>query len=223
MPERRERDYLKRLASGAAAAETIREVLGDAGARRFHAVRRCLAAHPATPRTEALALIPTLFWRDLAWISTEARAHPAIRRAADREILKRLPGLAISERQELAGCAGRGVIAALRQDAEPRLARALMRNRMATEADVVAIAIRTRSPELLEEIARDFAWGRRWAVRAAIALNRSAPAELVGELIAAIPIDDVRELARDAARPDALRRRARAELRFRVERAPRVD
>jgi hypothetical protein len=223
MPERRERDYLRRLAGGAAAADTVREVLGDASARRYHAVRRMLAAHPATPRSEALALIPTLFWRDLAWISTEVRAHPAIRRAADREILKRLPGLALSEKRELAGCAGRGVIAALRQESEPRLAQALLRNRMTTEPDVVSIAIGSRSPELLAIIAGDLVWGKRSPVLAAVALNRRAPEDLVEALISRIPIDDVRELASDAARPFSLRRRARAELRFRVERAPRVD
>src|SRR5258708_8384571 len=93
MPDASERELLRALAGMEVSPERIRQLLGDRDARRRHVARRVLAAHPKTPRAHALALVPTLYWRDLAWISSEARAHPAIRRAADLEILRRFPGL----------------------------------------------------------------------------------------------------------------------------------
>ena len=108
MPENHERDHLRRLGSADLSPGEIRRFLADREARSLHAVRRALAAHPRTPRTEALSLIPTLYWRDLAAVSADARAHPAVRRSADQELLRRLPGLAIAEKVEVARIGGRG-------------------------------------------------------------------------------------------------------------------
>src|SRR5579864_5129342 len=62
MAERFERDFLKRLEGSRVGEEEIRRLLSNREARKFHAVRRALAAHPRSPRAEALSLIPTLFW-----------------------------------------------------------------------------------------------------------------------------------------------------------------
>src|SRR5262249_25154372 len=162
--------------------------LADRDARRLHVVRRALAAHPRTPRTEALALLATLYWRDLAWISADARAHPEIRRAADQELLRRLPGLAVSERLEIARSAGRGVTAALRRTADGAHAGALLRNRLTVEADVIAIASSVRNPDTLDAIARDAVWGPRSSVRTAVARNPRTAAALATGLLSAIPL-----------------------------------
>jgi hypothetical protein len=223
MPDLSERDYLKRLSGGAVSAGAIAEHLRDPRARKYHAVRRALAAHARTPRAEALALIPTLFWRDLAWISSEARVPPQVRRAADREILRRLPGLALSEKTEIASLAGRGVVAALRTETEPALLHAILRNRFTTEADVVSIAVRSRDGALLEEIGADAAWGRRIGVRAALALNPATPLSQLRLLLPEIPLEDLRTLCSDRTRAAKVRDAARREYRFRVEEAPRVD
>jgi hypothetical protein len=46
-----------------------------------------LAAHRNTRRAEAISLVETLFWRVLAYLSTNALVHPEVRRAADRQLL----------------------------------------------------------------------------------------------------------------------------------------
>jgi hypothetical protein len=212
---RRERDYLGRNA-GELSAEDVRALLSDRDARKFHVVRRALAAHPRTPRGEAMALVPTLFWRDLAWISADARAHPEVRRAADQEILRRLPGLAVSERVELARVSGPGTVAAMRRSGEPPIVRAILRNRYAVESDVVYMAISGRDPESLAAIARDAVWGARMAVRAAVARNRFTPTALAGELLATIPIADLREICTERWREPGFLEIARAMLAFRA-------
>lgn len=214
---KRERDYLGRGEGRDLSAEDVRALLSDRAARKFHVVRRALAAHPRTPRAEAMGLVPTLFWRDLAWISADARAHPQVRRAADQEILRRLPGLAISERVELARISGPGTVAALRKSGEPAIVRAILRNRFAVEADVVYMGIAGRVPESLEAIALDAVWGRRIAVRAAVARNRFAPPALASGLLAAIPLSDLREICAERWRKPEFLEIARATLAFRSE------
>ena len=217
MPESRERDHLRRLGSADLSPDEIRRFLGDREARRLHAVRRALAAHPRTPRPEALSLIPTLYWRDLAGISADARAHPEVRRSADQELLRRLPGLATAEKVEVARLGGRGMIAALRRSGDPPLVRALLRNRFTVEGDVVFMAIAGREPESLEAIAGDPLWGLRACVRAAVARNRSTPAPLAIRLLAEIPLADLREICGERWRPAPFREAAVATLAYRVE------
>ncbi len=118
---RTEGDCLKLLRRANLPLETLQEILSDRAARKFHAVRRALAAHPRTPRTDALALVATLFWRDLAFLSGDARVHPAIRRAADLDLLRRLPDMAVAEKVDLARIVGRGTLQVLRLDLDPRV------------------------------------------------------------------------------------------------------
>ena len=67
------------------------------GARAsYHAVRRGPGRSPPHAPPDALALVSTLFWRDLAQLSADARVHPEVRRAADRDLLRRLPEMALA-------------------------------------------------------------------------------------------------------------------------------
>ena len=222
MPDQTERELLRLLAGMDVPAERIRELLGDRDARRLHVVRRVLAAHPKTPRADALALVPTLYWRDLAWISAEARAHPAIRRAADQEILRRLPGLALAERCAVAEIAGRGVIAVLRRDADAAVLRALLRNRLTVESDAVFVASMSRDPALLVSLIAAPVWGVRVAVRAAVARNPFTPEDEAVGLFPGIPLADLREICVEPGRPPSLRVRARIALSERVEAGARL-
>ncbi len=217
MPEANERELVRLLAGMEVSPARIRELLGDRDARRLHVVRRVLAAHPKTPRADALALVPTLYWRDLAWISSEARAHPTIRRAADQEILRRLPGLALSERRMIAGMAGRGVIATMRRDVDASVLRALLGNRLTVEGDAVYIAVMSRDAALLVALLTTPVWGVRVAVRAAVARNRFTPEEEAAALFATIPLADLRELCGEPHRPASFTARARQAFSERVE------
>jgi hypothetical protein len=215
--EPRERDYLRRLESSALSAAELRRILEDPRARRLHTIRRAIAGHRATPRGEALAMIPTLFWRDLAWLSTESRVHPEVRRAADREILRRLPGLALAERIELAAISGRGVLTALRRETDPGLLRALLKNRFAIESDAVYVAVHSRSPEVLSKILECESWGRSRAVRSAVALNPATAPEETLEILPTLLLGDLRDLAASPRVAPAVRDAARQALRRRVE------
>jgi len=175
-------------------AETVQEILGDRAARKFHAVRRALAGHPRTPRGDALALVGTLYWRDLAWLSADVQVHPAIRRAADLDLLRRLPDMAVAERVDLARNVGRGALLTLRLDPDVRVLAAVLENRFVIEADVIQAAANALGSRAgcLVLIADHPRWGRRPAVRSAILRNPVLPVPLTLSLLTGASLDDLR-------------------------------
>jgi hypothetical protein len=194
---RNEGDCLRLLRRANLSEDTLQEILSDRGARKFHAVRMALAAHPRTPRTDALALVATLFWRDLAHLSANSRVHPSIRRAADQDLLRRLPEMAVSERIDLARNVGRGTLLQLRLDSDPRVIASVLENRFTTEPDVVQAAARTREPAILELIAAHPRWIVRSAVRSAVLRNTSLPRAVALGLLSRASLEDLRGI-RDA-------------------------
>jgi hypothetical protein len=189
-----EAGFLKLLGRANLSRETLDEILSDRGARRYHAVRRALAAHPRTPRSAALSLVGTLFWRDLAHLSADTRVHPEVRRAADRDLLRRLPEMALAERVDLARTVGRGTLVALRTDPEPRVVEALLDNRFATEPDVVQAAARSEGAPVLAVIAAHPRWSLRQAVRSALLRNPALPLSLALALLTAATTEDLEGL-----------------------------
>ncbi len=201
---RTEAECLKLLRRANLSAETLEEILGDRAARKYHAVRRALAAHPKTPRTDALALVATLFWRDLAHLSADARVHPAIRRAADQDLLRRLSEMAISEKVDLARTVGRGTLLVLRLDPDPRVLASVLENRFTIEADVIqAASSRSAPPESLALLADHPRWGARSGVRSAILRNPNLPVSLGLALLTRASLEDLRGV-RESPRSPAL-------------------
>ncbi|MGH9368627.1 MAG: hypothetical protein ACRD3M_13240 [Thermoanaerobaculia bacterium] len=202
---RPEGHFLRLLRQAGLPQADLEEILRDRGARRFHAVRLALAGHPRTPRTDALALVATLFWRDLAHLSADTRVHREVRRAADRDLLRRLPEMALSERVDLARTAGRGTLVALRFDSDPRVIEALLDNRLATEPDVVQAAARAASEGVLETIAVHPRWSLRPAVRSALLRNPALPLSLALAFLTRATTEDLKGLRGSPGVPPILK------------------
>ncbi len=197
---RTEGALLKLLRQSDLSRERFEEILQNKSARRSHVVRRLLAGHPRTPRREALSLVSTLFWRDLAYITSDVRIHPEIRRAAERDLLRRLPEMALAERIDLARSAGRGVLAALRADLNPKVVAAVLDNRFTTEPDVVQAAARPQAnPSALEAIAAHPRWTLRPGIRSALLRNPSLPTASGLALLTSTSSRDLKELLQNPA------------------------
>jgi len=203
---RPEGHFLKLLRRSDLPREEFEAILNDRAARRYHAVRLALAGHPRTPRSAALALVSTLFWRDLAHLSADSSVHPEVRRAADRDLLRRLPEMALAERIDLARTVGRGALPALRLDPDPRVIGALLDNRFATEPDIVQAAARAGAPpEVLEVIAGHPRWSLRGAVRSALLRNPALPLSVALALLTRANREDLEGLRRAPGIPAILR------------------
>ena len=203
---RSEGECLKLLRRTDLPEETLLEILSDREARKFHAVRRALAAHPRTPRSDGLSLVATLYWRDLAHLSADARIHPAIRRAADQDLLRRLPDMAVAEKVDLARTVGRGTLLSLRLDPDPRVLASVLENRFTIEADVLQAASRTAATEAsLTLIAAHPRWGVRPAVRGALLRHPHSPLGLALSLLSRASLEDLKGV-RDSPRSSTLLR-----------------
>jgi len=176
--------YLKILNRPDVGPDVMKALLADPGVRKYHTVRRALAAHPRTPRREALSIVGTLYWKDLARLSADSRVHPEVRRAADRDLGRRLSEMSLAERVDLARTAGRGTLLTLRFDPETRVVEALLDNRLTTEPDLVPVAARPESPgAILEAIAGHPRWGFRPAIRTALLHNPKLPTAVALSLL----------------------------------------
>jgi hypothetical protein len=201
-----EGEYLRELRRPGLPAAEVERILRSAEARRFHAIRLALARHRNTPRMEALSLVETLFWRDLVHLSADSRVHPEVRRAADRQLLRRLPEMALAERVDLARTAGRGLLVVLRQDLDVRVVAAFLDNRFAIEGDVVLAASQSRArPESLEVIASHPRWSLRRDVREALLHNPTLPDSVAEALLDRLADGELEVLRRDASGPGRIR------------------
>lgn len=175
----------------------------------FQEVRRELVRHPQTPEVRALHFVVGLFWRDLLEITCEARVRARVRRAAERQLLARLPGLGAGERMAIARRAGPLLVAQLRNDSEPRVVAALLENPRLTEGALMPLASsETAKPEVLMLLARHKKWGSRYALRLAICRNRRTPAQTAIGILPHLKKQDLMGIERDRRLHVAVRRRA---------------
>lgn len=172
-------------------------------------VKRAVAAHPATPEILALRFVPTLFWRDLVEVGLDTRVRPTVRRAADRQLVARLQGLAVGEKSAIARRASARVLERLRHDPSARVMRSVLENPRATEGLLLPLVSQDDArPEVLEEVARSRRWGARYEVRRALCSNPRTPAATALRILPHLRKADLRKLTREVRVPAVVRRRA---------------
>ncbi len=190
-------------------AETIQVLLDERSVVGSYEVRRELAAHPKTPEVRAIQLVATLYWRDLARMSSESRIRPVVRRAAERRLAERLPGLAVGEKVAIARRCGGGLMAQLGRDPNPRVIAALLENPRLTEGLLLRLVSREDArPEILALIARDRRWGVRYRIRVPICRHPKTPVATAISLLPALRKPDLKAVADDHRLAPAVRKRA---------------
>lgn len=192
-----------------AGEEVVRLVAEQRRLLASYDLRRDLAAHPATPQAVALALLSTLYWRDLVSLGLDVRLRPVVRRAADGRLAERLPSLAVGEKVGIARRGSTRLIHALRGDPTPRVIAALLENPRLVEADLLPVVAGEGSrPQVIETILAHRKWGSRYPIRAAAARNPRTPLALALHLLPMLKKPDLRAVAADATVLLPLRRRA---------------
>ncbi len=176
---------LQALANPFIDQEEIARLLNESRLLTDAALREALVRHPRTPRTAALGMIHSLYWRQLVSIGRDTRVHPAVRRAADNAVRSRLPGLASGERVAIARYAGGGLLRIIAADPDPRVIGALLDNPRLSERDLTPVLTEGRGQaEALQRIASHQRWVTRPSVRRALCLNSRTP---VGTVLALLP------------------------------------
>lgn len=173
------------------------------------AIRRAIARHPRTAATTALRFVADLLWRDLVEIGVDVRLPAAVRRAADKYLIQRLPRLATGERLAVARRAGAPILAHLRRDPQPPVIAALLENPRLTVATLLPLAADPRCrPQVIDTVARCARWARRYEIRLALCLNPQTLFRAAFELLPGLRRDDLARVAETAALSSVVRRRA---------------
>lgn len=189
--------------------EGVELIAGQPRLLTAYEVKRSIAVHPKTPEVLAMRFVPGLFWRDLVELGAETRVRPTVRRAADRTLASRLPGLAAGEKQAIARRASPRVLERLRHDPSPRVVRALLENPRATEAIILPLLAHDDTrPDALQAVARSRRWGARYEVRLALARHPRTPLAAALAQLPYLRKGDLRKIAAESRVPAAVRRRA---------------
>jgi hypothetical protein len=202
-------DALQALRNPFVTRETVALLLAEKRLLSAYALRRALAAHRLTPETAAVTLLAGLYWRDLAEIQREVRVPARVRRAAENQLVTRLPGLALGEKIALARRATGALVDALGAERSARVVAAVLDNPRCTEGVVVRLVRAAgATPEVLETVARDRRWSRRSEVRRGLCLNPRSPVTVVLGLLPTLRKIDLQAIARDVSLAAPVRRRA---------------
>lgn len=193
-----------------AGAEVIAALAAERRLARSYAFRRAVVCHPRSSQVVAMRWVGGLYWRDLVALGLDTRVRPAVRRAADRHLVARLPGFALGEKIAIARRAGAGVIAHLRHDPSPRVIVALLENPRLTEGLLAPLVHREDArPEVLRAIADSPRWGLRYPLRSALARNPRTPVTTALKLLPFLKKVDLRAVEASPRVSAAVRRRAR--------------
>lgn len=189
--------------------ELVDDVAIDRRLTAALAVRRAVARHPRAAPTTAMRFVPGLFWRDLVEITLDVRLSPAVRRAAERYLLMRLPTMAIGERIAAARrCTGLA-LAHLQDDPEPRVLAAALDNPRLSEGMLLRRISDPRvHPRLLDVVARNDRWSTRYAIRLALGRNPQTPFQVQWRILPGLRRADLAAIADDPRHSSVVRRRA---------------
>lgn len=190
-------------------AEVIEEILVARHLLSNPEVRRAIARHRRTPEPAAMRFIPDLFWHDLSEMALDVRLRPAVRRVAEQYLIQRLPRLTVGEKVALARRAAGELIARLRDDPSPRVIQALLENPRLTVQLISPLAAKSRSPRILDVVARNTSWGRRYEVRSALAGNYSTPFRAALAILPTLRRPDLLRIASDEEHSSVITNRAR--------------
>jgi len=193
--------------------EVLRAVLSHPPHLVSYAVKKALVFLRLTPQINAVHLVPHLYWMDLLEATSRMTLHPLVRHAAEKRLLERLPEMGVGEKVSLARRGSRGVLMALRADADSRVIQAFLQNRFLTEEIVLSMAGNSRtSPEILGLLAYSPKWGVRYEVRKTLVLNPSTPAYVAQFLIRKLRATDIADLAGSKTISPAIRLACQAML-----------
>jgi hypothetical protein len=156
-----------------------------------------IVLNPRAPRGLSLRLVSTLYWRDLAEISTSPTVPGAVRVRAEASLRDLLPDLRLGERITLGKIASSMVLTALLADPDPRVLEAALQNPRLREEDLVTALRRDSAARALAEVAAASPrWKERYAVRLALVLQPRTPLPLALLQISSLLKGDLIRVAR---------------------------
>jgi hypothetical protein len=185
-----------------------------------YVVKKLLAFHPHTPRTEGQRLLRDLYLMDLVTFSISPGVSPDLKRKAEDQVIAKLPQLPLGQKITLARRAPARIAGALLADGQPNVVKAALLNPNLTEAQVLRVLAREKLPPVVtQSIAKDIKWSHVYNVRIALLRQSSTTLTTILAFLPELTISDLRELVAPGILPENLRHYLQAEINHRLQKS----
>jgi hypothetical protein len=187
-------------------------------------VKKALAFHPHTPRTEAIRLLRDLYLMDLVQFAISPGVPPDLKIKAEEQVVARLPQIPLGQKITLARKAPARITGALLADGQPPVVKAALVNPNLTEAQVLRVLSRDKLPPLVvQSIAQDAKWSHVYNVRIALIRQPSTTLTTILAFLPELTVTDLKELVAPGILPENLRHYLQAEIHRRLSRNEKED
>jgi hypothetical protein len=200
-------------------SEFLQEVVVRRHFLKSYRVKKALAFHPHTPRTEGFRLLRELYLMDLVRFAVSPGVLPDMKIKAEEQVIAKLPQLPLGQKITLARKAPARITGALLAEGNPPVVKAALANPNLTEAQVLRVLSRDKLPAVVvKSIAQDAKWGHVYNVRIALVRQPAMTLAAVLRFLPELTISDLRELVAPGILPENLRHYLEAEIGRRLER-----
>jgi hypothetical protein len=201
-------------------AEFLQEVLLRRHFLKNYRVKKALAFHPHTPRTEGFRLLRELYLMDLVQFATSPGVQADMKIKAEEQVISKLPQLPLGQKITLARRAPGRIAGALLAEGHPPVVKAALGNPNLTEAQVLRVLSRDRLPAIVvQSLSQDEKWSHVYNVRIALIRQSSTTLTTILTFLPELTISDLRELVAPGILPENLRHYLQAEIQRRFQKS----
>ena len=198
--------------------EFLAEVLKRRHFLKNYSVKKVLAFHPHTPRTDAQRLLRELYLMDLVQFSISPGTSPDLKRKAEEQVIARMPQLPLGQKITLARRSPARIAGALLADGQPAVVKAALANPNLTESQILRVLAREKlPPNVAQSISQDPKWSHVYNVRIALLRQASTTLATILAFLPELTVSDLRELAAPGILPENLRHYLQAEIQRRLQ------
>jgi len=201
-------------------AEFLQEVLLRRHFLKNYRVKKALAFHPHTPRTEGFRLLRGLYLMDLVQFAISPGVQADMKIKAEEQVITKLPQLPLGQKITLARRAPGRIAGALLAEGHPPVVKAALGNPNLTEAQVLRVLSRDRLPAMVvQSLSQDEKWSHVYNVRIALIRQSATTLTTILSFLPELTISDLRELVAPGILPENLRHYLQAEIQRRFQKS----
>ena len=196
----------------------LTEVLKRRHFLKNYIIRKLLAFHPHTPRTDTLRLIRELYLMDLVQFAISPGVLPDLKRKAEDQVITKMPQLPLGQKITLARRSPARIAGALLAEGQPMIVKAAISNPNLTEAQILRVLAKEKlAPIVVQSIAQHDKWSHMYNVRIALLRQPSTTLATVLAFLPELTVSDLQALAAPGILPENLSHYLQAEIHRRFE------
>lgn len=200
--------------------EFLQEVLLRRQFMKSYRVKKALAFHPHTPRTNGFRILRELYLMDLVQFAISPGVPPDLKIKAEEQIIAKLPQVALGQKITLARRAPARVAGALLAEGQRPVVKAVLSNPNLTEAQILRVLSREKLPPIVaQSIAHHEKWSHAYNVRLALIRQPSTTLTTILAFLPELTASDLRELVAPGILPENLRHYLQAEIQHRLDKS----